>query len=868
MERSIAFIRQLSGIVLSCPVDLHQSIDEQILDIENFCGLFPKDAYFVHRGKTVSPDIPLQAQGIVRDCNIEVLLRLRGGGKPKRGSGRNGRIEAAIQELSDRIDSLKSSHDKPEDIEVEVRALYSEIDSMEDTSAKKKLLAQLTAEAIAGLEKDLQELLKENGLRDKSLQLVRDYTTWKRDLAKKLYQSKTSGTDMDESYGILAAKLLPKLETLGARLSNNVEVGTQAWVGKLIERSPTLNKLRRMNYSDLDNLIKEATVEDRSVVEDVFAEGSEIREQCRRYGIGLKTAEKLEKKGIKSASDMSREQLDQVIKEMGSEENGSNVKKMYFNESSERAMERKEQKEKIEQNKKRIEEAKELAENAHKIAQEASEESKDELRNKVKEIADKLSLPEGWDKQDKDDPNELLQQLNNEINIASDSLSIPPYVTNEDIATAASGGLALYGILFDNHDIEDFSKSPPFPLLKKPGHVEWLSPSLGFQVHFFKSTEQYASTKFYKTAKSSGLSIAASVSGSGYGYHASASAAHSSEGSEETSDKLQRQTTHATITQYICQPTKAFRIPTEDLELNYEAKTRAEKIKDEESAERFLEMYGSHVSEGVHTLGGVFFRNLDVTTDRSANVSDVMRAAGSQLDTDISAGYSGFGVSVGGSVKTSSFEVKGSRDAKSTEKINCMSEMTVQTLGPPTTNPQMFSQLLQSNNATWYVIDRGDRAALVPVWQLISDREQQADLLEKVWKEKQKKKEKRANNTYPLKGYNHTLLPGQDLCIDLASEGVPDQAYEVIVYAKIAKGWNSAGLDEDGGMTVSSTISNGVIERKLACHFYDQNSWSYNSENIPLPVARDGERVVRVSFIGPTNAKGVTASAQIVGYSV
>ena len=33
---------------------LYQSIDEQILDIENFCGLFPKDAYFVHRGKTVS----------------------------------------------------------------------------------------------------------------------------------------------------------------------------------------------------------------------------------------------------------------------------------------------------------------------------------------------------------------------------------------------------------------------------------------------------------------------------------------------------------------------------------------------------------------------------------------------------------------------------------------------------------------------------------------------------------------------------------------------------------------------------------------------------------------------------------------------
>ena len=66
--------------------------------------------------------------------------------------------------------------------------------------------------------------------------------------------------------------------------------------------------------------------------------------------------------------------------------------------------------------------------------------------------------------------------------------------------------------------------------------------------------------------------------------------------------------------------------------------------------------------------------------------------------------------------------------------------MTVKTLGPPATNPQIFSQLLQSNNATWFVIDRGDREALVPVWDILSEMElkDEAQRLRFVWDEEQK----------------------------------------------------------------------------------------------------------------------------------
>ncbi|XP_068674184.1 interferon-induced very large GTPase 1-like isoform X2 [Montipora foliosa] len=747
-RKCVVFVHLLNDFVMPCSVDPQKSLAEQILDVENVCGQFSKDTHFVLGGKTVVLDKPLQEQGIVGDCNIKVLLRLRGGGGGggKEGAGEGEQSEnapqtneAELQDLSAKLNNITDG--KPEDIEVEVRALYSEINSLEDTYDKKKLLSKLTAVAIRGLQEDLQNLLKENGLSDMALQLVCDYTTRQIHLAKKLYKAEKYGTKQEEFYIVLSEKLLPKLETLGALVTNDIEVeGQNGWVGKVIKRSPSLTKLRRMKYSDLDTLITGATDEDRSVVENLFAEGTEIRKQCQRYGIGLKTAEKLERKGVESASDMSKEQLDEIIEEAGKEEKPSTLKKMYFNESSERATERKVQDEKIKQNEKRIEEAKGIAKEARKITQEASEKSKKALQEKMKEIADKLSLPEGWDKQYKDDPNALLERLNREINIASDFLARTPYVTNEDIAAAASGGLALYGILFDDNDIEGFSESPPSPLLKKPEYVVWLSPALGFEFGFFESTEKKASTKFYKTAKSSGLSIAASVTGSGWGFHASASGAYSSQSNQDTSTKKQENTTHATVTKYICQPTKAFRIPLEDMELHYEARSRAKEIKDNESAKNFLKMFGSHVPKGVHTLGGVFFHNLDVDTERKASVSEVMMAACKQFDSEVSAGYSGAGFSVGGSVKTSSFDISGFTDASSIEKVKFRSKMTVQALGPPITNPEMFSQLLQSNNATWYVIDRGNRAALVPVWELMPDLKKQAEILKNAWKEIQEKR--------------------------------------------------------------------------------------------------------------------------------
>ena len=124
------------------------------------------------------------------------------------------------------------------------------------------------------------------------------------------------------------------------------------------------------------------------------------------------------------------------------------------------------------------------------------------------------------------------------------------------------------------------------------------------------------------------------------------------------------------------------------------------------------------------------------------------------------------------------------------------------------------------------------------------------------------------NDTHPLNGTVHNLTPGQSLTIQLVGEKVPNQAYQVVIYAILSTGYYNP-TDSPGEMTVSTTIPNGVIERKLYCYGYNQSAWSYNSENITLPVGPNS-RVVNVSLklAQPTSGSNYKASVQVVGYSL
>ena len=70
------------------------------------------------------------------------------------------------------------------------------------------------------------------------------------------------------------------------------------------------------------------------------------------------------------------------------------------------------------------------------------------------------------------------------------------------------------------------------------------------------------------------------------------------------------------------------------MRLSEEARREAHEINTEREALRFLRTYGSHFTFGIVTVGGVFFRNISMTTQKEVSYVALFQAAGDQLSTE------------------------------------------------------------------------------------------------------------------------------------------------------------------------------------------------------------------------------------------
>ena len=619
-------------------------------------------------------------------------------------------------------------------MQAEIRPLYWEIDDVKNNEVKKEFLSQLSKIARKAFEQDLTLTLNKSGLLDTALDLVHECILNTDDLAAKLYKMNSKKVNENRSFIMLRNKLASKLETRGALVCKNINT-EQDWVVTLIKKCETLKRLHAMRYSELSDILQSADSHDRLCIENIYSEGNEVRKMCKSFGLSLETSQNLEERGVTNVADITDHQLSETLEQLPANQQ-SLLKKMYSNTNCNKVKEKEEQLKKLDKYRKELEEAKSLIQESRKDAKEVFERSQQEFGNRMKNITDKLKLPPNWNIQNVEDPNKLLESVEQVLKITAEKLHITPYETNEEVAAAASGGLARYGINIFGDDAEELSKRPPFPILKKPDYVEWVSPAFGYEVSFFKTTLTNGSSLFYKAVESSGLSIAANVSGGYAGFYASASAHHNKKTSKETEKHLQKSSTYASTTKYIVQPTKAFFIPKEEMQLESEPKRKAKEVIDLASARRFLENYGSHVAAGRHTLGGVYFSTVEVTTKEETEESALLSATGKQFGCEVSGG----GWSVSGVVKTETFDISGSNEAAAKKTTEGRFEMTAKTLGPATTDPNTFGEVLQCNNATWFVIDRGDRGSVVPIWELLKEQGDEyakpAMIIKRAWETK------------------------------------------------------------------------------------------------------------------------------------
>jgi hypothetical protein len=288
-----------------------------------------------------------------------------------------------------------------------------------------------------------------------------------------------------------------------------------------------------------------------------------------------------------------------------------------------------------------------------KLSLDFAKEKDQELGKRLASLQEMVKKTSKFDKVGEtfQESNELYQNLlDNAMTRSSGSSGvIESYKSNEDLVAAVSGGKALHGIslLVDDYPIAEGT----VPVLKRPEYVQMFGVTEPFRAETFKSTKQSEIATFHKTASSGGMTMATSTSSSSSsstsfkmwglsaktssGKTSAAEVALSKQSSENATAETNAKTSSAYIVEYIKMPMRCFRVPYDGMRLSEDAKRAIRKVYTEREALQFLRTYGSHLPFGMHTLGGVFFRNMSMQTREDCKTLSLFAAAGDQMSIEV-----------------------------------------------------------------------------------------------------------------------------------------------------------------------------------------------------------------------------------------
>ena len=104
---------------------------------------------------------------------------------------------------------------------------------------------------------------------------------------------------------------------------------------------------------------------------------------------------------------------------------------------------------------------------------------------------------------------------------------------------------------------------------------------------------------------------------------------------------------------------------------------------------------------------------------------------------------------------------------------------------------------------------------------------------------------------------------GSTLTINLDENKVPVEAYSVTLFAYTQDGYHTDNIDDTGHFVFSTSTKNGTIKRRLFFHGYKSSSWTYNSDNMTLPVEKDRKVYAEVDY---AKNYGIQCKVKVAGY--
>ncbi|RUP50410.1 hypothetical protein BC936DRAFT_139201, partial [Jimgerdemannia flammicorona] len=562
--------------------------------------------------------------------------------------------------------------------------------------------------ALLSLEPGLQDLLKDLHMTDLAIPLIMDYSFKQDDLAQALQDSNRA-----QELGIETAalsRLKDRLEVRG--LLKAAGVGNPSWLDEFCRRFPTRRQLQQQRWVDIQGQISSSggtsTVNER-IITELWAAGNDIRCTVFKYKLPPIFTDKLESEGINCIDDIDQRRIEQLIAEESDPKAKSKLSRMFHEETATAREEKNRAEESRLANKVRVEEAIKTVRDLKIEAATDHPTERDNLKDRIQELhrmfkTDGLTWPTEWDSTAL--KNSLSNIENDLIGACSDldpsSVSVEP---DEQLIARCSAGLALHGMYFGGNP-ELLGHQARRPLLREPVYCQLVPPLHANKCDSVSFSSAETGAEFRRIAISSGYTLASGLRADGCVFGG---------GNSKTL------TTTAAAMHFNLFYTKAFCIPRDQMRLSREAEGDARAVINMERARKFLSEYGSHVSSGMHHLGGILWRIVEVKTNDETEASILQTLAGRQISNEESLGFSGFGFEAGTSVKHTSFNFESETATSENARRDAEISLKAEAHGPNTTNPDLFYKVLQSNNRTWHIIDRDDFGSLVPIWDFLKD---------------------------------------------------------------------------------------------------------------------------------------------------
>jgi hypothetical protein len=243
-----------------------------------------------------------------------------------------------------------------------------------------------------------------------------------------------------------------------------------------------------------------------------------------------------------------------------------------------------------------------------------------------------------------------------------------------------------------------------------------------------------SSRRFCDTVKKSGWSPAVTVSAPLGGLLVgSLSLGWERNQREEKKILLDQLSTEACQLQCWYYPKASFNIPRHQMRLSEEAIDDLRRVRTPADAEIFLRYYNSHVSTGRYHVGGVLLKGVTIEAKSAIKLETLLETAATNLNGGVKFGCMGFhaGVKV-----MNMREAASSSSERITNQRATMGTVVV-ALGPQTTDESEFKTKLE-DRSYWYVIDHGEGATLVPVWEIapfedFEDLQKPRNMLREAW---------------------------------------------------------------------------------------------------------------------------------------